>query len=327
MARSTQSAPRGVSRKDVLARLPHRTGPALKAEVRQAEDPGAIHRSLPRTVRGGIAYALGLLRSRYESNIDPDDDMPFHCAEHTTGVIRRTGELLRAMGAAEREYQLGLLAAAFHDTVQRWVPVTTPDGEVLRRPFTGRNEIDSAAEAVAWMRQADGAFGEPEYDLVTRAILATIPGWDAKNGTVSQAHLTADAPVTVRAVALADLGAAGMDGEAFLVTGDRLFREENLDIGRALRRCARRADLNAATLERYKARMLAWSRSEADFVRGRRARLGLELGDLSGSAAAAVRALFGGFQAAIGATEVAVRARERLSPWEVARAMGYSIPG
>ena len=266
MARSIQSAPRRVFRNDVLASFPLRTVPSLKAEVRQAVGHAAINRSLPRTVRGGIAYALGLVRSRYESNIDPDDDRSFHCAEHTTGVIRRTGELLRAMGAAEREYQLGLLAAAFHDTVQRRAPATTPDGKVLRRPFTGRNEIDSAAEAVAWMRQAGGAFGAAEYDLVTRAILATVPGWDAENGTVSQPHLTADAPATVRAVALADLGVAGMDGEAFLVAGDRLFREENLDIGRALRRCATRADLGAATLEGYKARMQAWSRSQAGFA-------------------------------------------------------------
>src|SRR4051794_27588172 len=207
MARPVQSAPGRAPWQELLVGPAPRHVPAMpKAAVRQAEGPAVIDMSLPGIVSAGIVYALALVRSRSEENRDPDDDMPYHCAEHTAGVIRRTGDLLRAMGAVEREYQLGLLAAAFHDTVQRWAPATTPDGEVLRRPFTGQNEIDSTAEAVAWMRQADDAFGETDYDMVTRAILATIPDWDAENGTVSQRQLTADAPAMVRAVALADLG-------------------------------------------------------------------------------------------------------------------------
>jgi hypothetical protein len=327
MAQSTQSAASGASRDDMLAESAAPNVLAMKATDRQSKGPAVIAMSLPDTVGGGIAYALDLLRSRYEGNSDPDEDMPFHCAEHTAGVIHRTAALLQAMGAVEREYQMGLLAAAFHDTVQRWAPATTPDGKVLRRRFSGPNEIDSAAEAVAWMRQADGAFGEPDYELVTRAILATIPGWDAENGTVFQPHLTADAPAAVRAVALADLGIAGLDAGAFVMTGDQLFREENLDIGRALHRCATRADLGAATLEDYKARMLAWSRSQAGFARGRHARLDPELGDLNCDSAAAVRALFGGFEASIRTADEVVRVREHLPPWEVARAMGYPIPG
>jgi hypothetical protein len=328
MAQPTRSGARRAPRWDVLAVTATPNILALrKATVGQAKGPAVGNLSLPGTVGVGIAYAMALLCSRYEGNSDPDDDMPFHCAEHTVGVIRRTGDLLRAMGAAEREYQLGLLAAAFHDTVQRWVPATTPEGKVLRSRFSGQNETDSAAEAVAWMRQADGAFCEPDYDLVSRAILATVPGWDAGNGTVFQPYLTADAPAAVRAVALADLGIAGMDGEAFLMTGDQLFREENLDVGRAFRRYATRNDLGTATLEGYKTRMLAWSHSQAGFARGRRARLELELGDLGGSAAAAVRALFGRFEAAISAADGAFRAREHLPPWKAAKAMGYLIPG
>jgi hypothetical protein len=239
MAQSTQSAASGASRDDMLAESAAPNVLAMKATDRQSKGPAVIAMSLPDTVGGGIAYALDLLRSRYEGNSDPDEDMPFHCAEHTAGVIHRTAALLRAMGAVEREYQMGLLAAAFHDTVQRWAPATTPDGKVLRRRFSGPNEIDSAAEAVAWMRQADGAFGEPDYELVTRAILATIPGWDAENGTVFQPHLTADAPAAVRAVALADLGIAGLDAGAFVMTGDQLFREAEVVVRPELSRSCR----------------------------------------------------------------------------------------
>ena len=157
--------------------------------------------SLPDAIRGGIAFALALIRSRHEDNEDPADNMPFHCVAHTVGVLRRTGALLRAMRASEEEFQLGLLAAAFHDTVQNWAPSTTPDGRVLRQRSTGRNETESAAEAVVWMRRA-GVFREKHYHLVTQAILATIPGWDAVNQTVSQPRLTHEAPLVVRAVAL-----------------------------------------------------------------------------------------------------------------------------
>ena len=216
--------------------------------------------NLPDLVSGGIARALTLVRSRYEGNEDPAYNLPFHCVVHTVGLLRRTGALLRAMGASEDEFHLGLLAAAFHDTVQNWAPLTTPDGRVLRKGFTGHNEADSAAEAVAWMCRA-GVFREEHYDLVSRAILATIPVWDALHQTVSQPQLTHAAPLVVRAVALADLGIAGMDGLPFLETGDQLFREENLDIDAALRRCSTRADLSEVVLEGYKARMLTWSRS------------------------------------------------------------------
>jgi hypothetical protein len=277
-------------------------------------------------ISAGITHALSLIRARFEDNPDPDEVMAFHCVRHTIGVIRRTDALLRAMGATEPECELGMLAAAFHDTVQRWEPNATADGKVMRKRFSGQNETDSAAEAVEWMVNAGGFFRPADCDLVTQAILATIPGWDAENQTVSQPNLTPDSPPVARAVALSDLGTGGMDGAIFAMTGDQLFIEENLDIARALRSCKTRADLAAAVLERYKERMLVWSRSQVTFVRGRRARLETEMGDLSSTAKDAVRALFSAFDAAITAAAEVVTAREILSPWEVARSMGYTIP-
>jgi hypothetical protein len=279
-------------------------------------------------IDAGIAYALSLIRSRYETNSDPDNDMPFHCAAHTAGVIRRTGALLRAMDAAEREHRLGRIAAAFHDTVQRWVPRPLSDGRILRSRCTGQNEADSAAEAVGWMLQGSiKDFDEHDGLLVTQAILATVPGWDAANETVSQPNLTPNSPVVVRAVALADLGTAGMEAAAFVETGDQLFREENLDIARALRAANTHPGLPADAIENYKARMLAWSRSQSGFAHGRRARLEIELGNLGSPAKAAVRALFSSFNTSLAAAAESLKAREPRSPWEVARAMGYRIPG
>jgi len=286
-----------------------------------------MNTTLASTVSAGIAHALGLIRSRYEGNSDPENDMPFHCAAHTEGVIRRAGSLLRAMGASETEYQLGLLAAAYHDTVQRWEANAMPDGRVLRKRFTGQNEAESAAEGVAWMQQHGGGVFQPgDAELLTQAIMATVPGWDPANGTVSQPNLSADSPAVLRAVAMSDLGIPGMDGGFYVTTGDHLFREENLDIARAFRRCASRSDLDASVLEGYKTRMLNWCRGQVSFAKGRRARLPIELGNLSGSARSAVEALFSRFDEAISSNEQAAKTREAMSPWEVAGAMGYTIP-
>ena len=93
------------------------------------------------------------------------------------------------------------------------------------------------------------------------------------------------------------------------------------------RKAWRGSSLPAGTLDAYKARMLAWSRTQPGFARGRRARLEIELGNLSSRAKAAVRALFSEFDAAVAAATEVVKAREPLPPWEVARAMGYPIPG
>jgi hypothetical protein len=278
------------------------------------------------TVASGVAYALGLIRSRYEGNSNPDDDMYFHNVDHTEGVVRRTQLLLRTMGASPQEHDAGVVGAAFHDVVQGWEVNNAPDGKVLRKRFVERNETDSAAEAVAWMRKT-GGFSDEQCDLVTRAIMGTVPAWDVENKTVSQPRVPPDAPPAVRAVALADLGIPGMDGgPEFVETGDGLFREENLDMGRALRACKSRSDLAADVLEGYKARIIGWCRGQASYARGRRARLPIELGDLSGSVRSAVEALFSKFDESIAAAEEVIRVRDAMTPWEVLRATGYTIP-
>lgn len=278
-------------------------------------------------VNQGIAYALQLIQERYEDNANPEGDLPFHNVKHTKGVIRRTALLLSAMRVDERTIQLGRLAAAFHDTVQNWEPNPGPDGKVMRKRFAGRNEEASAAEAIAWMRQYLSTFTREDKVLVTKAIMATVPGWDPEAKTVYQPNLKADSHPVVRAVALADLGTGGIDGREFAKEGDPLFREENLDIAAAIRAAKTQADVPSSRQETYKARMLAWSKSQAGFVRGRKQRLELELGNLDAVLKDCFRSiLFHHFGEAAQAADELVAQRENLPFWEVARAMGYSVP-
>ena len=59
----------------------------------------------------------------------------------------------------------------------------------MRKRFVGQNEADSAAEAAAWM-QGNGADAR-SVELVTAAIMGTVPSWDAQNMTVEQPNVTA----------------------------------------------------------------------------------------------------------------------------------------
>jgi hypothetical protein len=276
-------------------------------------------------VQAAAHVAMDSIQQRYGDGASQDNKLAFHGPAHTNGVLRRAVTLAQAMGATEAEADLAGIAAAFHDTVQNWEENRRPDGAILRKRFAGRNEQDSATEAVRWMQEL-GNNDVQDAQLVTEAILATVPGWDPANGTVCQPNLKPDSHLVVRAVALADLATAGMQGTDFAHEGDPLFREEQLDIARTISAATRRSDIPVDTQEGFRTRMLQWSKSQAGFANGRKARLEAELGDINAEAKDRVKALFCGFDAAIDAATTIVTERSKLSFWEIADAMGYTIP-
>lgn len=277
-----------------------------------------------------VAEALARIEARFERNPTPANNLAFHCVSHTRGVIRRTRTILEAWHAArpdvvtERHVALGILAAAGHDLVQEWEENRTADGKVLRKRFAGKNEEASAAEIIAIMRQfAPGVFTDEEENLVRDAIMATVPGWDPKAGTVFQPALKPDSHPVIRALAFADLGNAGMDGAVYGPEGDSLFREENLDIASAIAACATRNDLDADTQEAFRKRMTGWDKGQRGFAIGRRTRLEEELGGMPEEMKTATRILFNGFDAAIAAVEQMIADRQDMTFWQLAEAMGY----
>lgn len=233
--------------------------------------------ALERAGQRVLDQALALIRERHESGRIPDH-MHYHDSAHTAGVVRRAQAIGRAMDMSDRHLLLTTIAAAYHDVVQRWVPVERMGGIVMRQRLTGRDEVASAHEAVEAMADLGVIFFPDEMGIVASAILATIPGWDGEAGTVSQPFLVAH-PV-VSAVALADLGAAGMEPETYARDGPALFAEENIDImGRIM--TAERSDAIAADdQERFRSRYIHWLSVQPGFARGRRTRL--ENGELDG---------------------------------------------
>src|SRR5688572_8651887 len=264
-----------------------------RAKERMAEIAAELERSeriadLQEGVVEGTQAAIELLRARFEDTKDEKDRLPFHGADHSVGVSVRTRKILEAIerGAPElvdeRTVEIGQLAAIFHDSVQVWEPNRIQDGEftkVLRKrlasPADARasagseayagNEAASAAEAVSFFdryneqRRAEGlpeVFTDEDKEVVRRAIDATIPGFDPEKGTVVQPRLVKESAVITRAVALADLGEAGMNPEGYLQGGDALFREENLDV---LDAAKDPSSLSDAQKEYFRQRMLGWS--------------------------------------------------------------------
>lgn len=327
-----------------------------RAKERMAEIAAELERSeriadLNEAVIAGTQAAIELLRERFEDTKEEKDRLPFHGADHSVGVAVRTKKILEAIerGAPElvdeRTVEIGQLAAVFHDSVQVWEPNPVQEGEytkVLRKRLASPaeaggalpggyagNEAASAGEAVAFFdrhneqRRAEGkpdVFTEEDKEVVRSAIDATIPSFDFKALTVVQPRLNRDSAIITRAVALADLGEAGMNPEGYLQGGDALFREENLDVLDAAKDPSK---LSEGQKDYMRKRMLGWSKFQPKFAAGRKAKLEEELAGLPEAAAAEVRALFGKFDDSVKAAEAVAARRENMTFEELLKDMGY----
>ena len=257
-----------------------------------------------------VQMAINVIRERHESGRVPDH-MQYHNSEHTIGVVDRARVIGRAMGMSERYLLLTVIAAAWHDSVQRWMEIEGEGGVVTRKRLTGRDEVASAAEAVDAMGEVDLRFSPEECGIVASAIVGTIPGWDSDESTVCQPFLI-EHPV-VRAVALADLGSAGMDPDMFRRDGPALFAEENIDILEALAEARRASDVPAAAQQFYRGRYINWLKVQPSFARGRQARLeSVELDGLDSEQRSAVLAVFARFDESVAAAEETAAQAETL---------------
>jgi hypothetical protein len=281
--------------------------PAL-APAGAAPPPVSIS-SLDDAAEVAVERALELIRARHESGRVPDH-MYYHNSAHTAAVVRRAEAIARAMDMPERHVLLTVIAAAYHDVVQRWAAAEMGDGIVLRRRLAGRDEVASAHEAVEAMAELGIDFSSEEMGIVASAIVATIPAWDGPSRTVAQPFLVHHPVVT--AVAIADLGAAGMEPDTFALDGPALFAEENLDLMAAVMAAGRAADIEESQQERFRSRYVEWLALQPDFARGRRQRMEEhELQGLESGVRDRVLALFSRFDESVAlAEDAAARARE-----------------
>jgi len=252
-----------------------------------------------------------------------EQNFRFHNPEHTRGVISRLERILDTMQAggvqlSHAERDLGRIMAAYHDTIQGWEvnqdwPEGSEDatyGKKMRKRFTKQNERLSGDMAVRAMEDANEQAGkriftEEDSARVRSGIDGTVPGFDPELGTVIQPNAEASSDVLVIALALADLGEAGMESpDVYLTGGDNLFIEENMDMW----------DLDIEDLDDeqkayYQGRMTGWNNFQPIFADGRRKKLDDEIASLPEGAQTLVRNLFSHFDETI--TEARERAERR----------------
>ena len=311
---------------------------------KQLEEAAMEQNPFSAALERGENAALLKVMERFDFNENAIDRLPFHNSRHTKDVVRRTDAILAAIQEARpdlvdsKQRSLGRFAGAYHDTVQNYEEDRLQDSEqekVRRKRFTVKNEAASADEATDFMRKINdeaGAeiFTKMDMDVVRHAIDTTVPGFDPEKGTVIQPNLKEQSSIIERAVALADLGAAGMDGpDKYIVEGRNVFREENLDILRAFEGLEKDTDpekeLPPDKVEYFKKRMLGWSASQVRFAEGRKAKLEDELNGLPEDAKNAVRELFNKFDETIDASKKK-HEEERQMPFnDLARSFGYSF--
>lgn len=287
-------------------------------------------------VERGIDEALLLIRERFENTPEKAEQLAFHASSHTEGLIQRTRDILYAIADADpslitsHEIEIGRLAAAYHDIVQRFKEERIQEGaftKVMRKRATALNEAESAWAALGFMDRANiesgipDLFNEEDKRMAWEAIEDTVSEFSAEKKTVVQPNLTDRSSLVARAVALADLGSAGIGGpKTFLYEGDALFREENLDILESLERPEK---IIPEIKEYYRGRMLAWSKFQPFFAAGRKQSLEEELRAIPESARAQVAKLFSHFDESIAAAEKRALRREHMSYEEFVADMGY----
>jgi hypothetical protein len=245
-----------------------------------------------------IEDALEDIEERFEEG-PLEDRLEYHGVAHTEGVVRRGRAIAQALGLSEELARVADVALARHDTYQEWEEDAQEGGVVKRKRKAGSNETRSADEAIEWMKQYPQFFTPEHYEIVREAIDVTVPGFDPALKTVIQPKLTTESHPIARAVALADLGSAGMEPEVFRNEGAQLFAEENLDIVRAIRNAPSMEAIDEPIQQSYLARYRAWMNFQPTFAEGRKARLDAELEGLEPEQTERIRGLFSHFDESI----------------------------
>ncbi len=208
---------------------------------------------------------LSLIVNKY------DRILPYHNSEHTRKVVKRAFLIGQALGLNDKQFELLQIAASFHDLVSDFyfdeVEVEHQGKKLKVRKRTMKrenNEKESANEAERWM--GEKGYLEEEIALVKNAILATIPDWDQEKGTVYQQGLNKDSDLIIRALCLADLGAAGISARDYLNDPFNLFLEEYPDFHQFI---LGERELTAEEKGFYLEKFRDFINLQANFVQGR----------------------------------------------------------
>jgi hypothetical protein len=253
----------------------------------------------------GVMWALEQLDVRYgaRGTIRP---LEYHNRAHSEqGVTNAALDVYRAIVGEEKDEiqdkELIRIAGAFHDLVQFF--------DHDKRDTTGVAEEASAEAAREYMEAANHAyerthpggselFSQDDISQVEEAIRATIATFEPEKGFL-QPNLYRTKSNVARAIALADLNAAGLRGaDVFVSEGNALFREENRKLVEAL---SKGEVLEPAEREQFRDAIMRWRAIQAEFATRRKENFEIEIADptLEPDARDRLRTLFSRFDESI----------------------------
>ncbi|MDX2230589.1 MAG: hypothetical protein NW220_13190 [Leptolyngbyaceae cyanobacterium bins.349] len=198
----------------------------------------------PQTFADAIAYLQTLALQEFDREV-AEQQLCYHNRHHVVGVQCRANQIfqvicpyLNSTEDCDRLQQLLDLCAITHDLIQIFVPQSDP--HTARRRAAGVSEhatIERLFELIKLLNEQaltqSAQLSAQDLHIIQEAIAATICEYDATEQAIFQPLLYQQQPISwvARILALADIGALGMDGiTAYNLEGSLLFLEENLDV-------------------------------------------------------------------------------------------------
>lgn len=209
----------------------------------------------------------------------------YHTHDHIAQVQRRSRLIFAAIrddlasDAIEQIERLLDLCVIAHDMVQVFSPQT--QAHSTRQRSTGVSETATIDQLLNYIQSHCSMITEVDQTMIRSAIGATICKYDAVEQAIYQPALDqTNLSIVARILALADLGALGIDGIAmYNREGSLLFLEENLDVIPLLVsgeiRQIETTDPELA--ENIRQRLLKRSRFQVNFAKSRFARIEHEI--------------------------------------------------
>ena len=261
--------------------------------------------ALPQSIDESIAQIKAFALQEFDREVS-EKQLYYHNREHLENVRRRSTLILQAIAPAwetllqqenppidlPRIELLLDLSIAAHDMIQ--VFVDQSDLHATRRRESGVSERASVERLVDYINALNQQLRKHDPDSLARltdrdiaiiqeAIGATICTYAPTEQAIYQADLydvQHPPSIVARILALADIGALGIDGiEVYNQEGSLLFLEENLDVIPLLLggTIDRLESDNLALYQNIQQRLLKRCRFQVNFAKSRAARLESEL--------------------------------------------------
>ena len=265
------------------------------------------------TVPNSFAETVQLVENYAKQKISRevrDKQLYYHTIDHSLAVKRRANIIFQAIESVLPQNQIKIdfnrlksligVTAIAHDMVQKFTDAD--EANQPRKRIPGISEVASADQLISYIHQLNQRlsklgvddsilFGDLDLAIIKDGILATICDRDPQAGkadysfspySIYQPYLYTSQPKTSIVgdiIALADLGALGMEGvEAFLREGILVFLEDNLDLKDLILSCDLNYDsFDLPTQAKIKARLLNMSRFIVSLAQERYARFELEI--------------------------------------------------